>query len=390
MRAALALSSLLAALAPGLAPAADAIRLGFLATSSAGPTIGVSKEVRLGFDFALERLGGKLGGVPVEVLSGDDQANPDVGKQVLDRMIKRDRIDLLTGTMASGVIYATVPLATAQQVFAVNLNVGPRDLVADKCNPFYFNTGWPIESVNEALGKYLFSQGVKKVFAIGAGVPVGREHVESFKRALGTPLAGEIYYKPQTLDFSAELAQIRAAQPEAVYAFAFGPLAVNFVKQYAQAGLSNIPLYGPAPLADEDTIAAAGEAMVGVITAGHWNADLPNEANKAFVAAFQKKHGRMPSLYHEQGYTTAMLLDAGVKAAQGRIDDKKAFRKALAGVSLEAPRGPVSFNVDHSPVQNIYLRKVFKTEKGELVNRTQRMIAAGQQLRGAAECRMPN
>ncbi len=369
------------------AAAAEPLRIGYLSTTSTGPTTGVSKEARAGFDFALEQLGGSLGGLPVEVISGDDQANPDVGKQVLDRLIKRDHIALLTGPMASGVLYATAPLAVQQRVFFFNLNVGPRDLVGDKCSPYYFNTGWPIEGINEALGGHLAEQGVKKVFALGAAVPVGREHLEAFKRGYGQPLVGEIFYKLQTLDFSAELAQIRVAQPEAVYAFAFGPLAVNFVKQYAQAGLGHIPLYGPAPLADEDGVAAAGEAMLGVTTAGHWSADLPHEANKRFVAAFRSKHGRNPSMFHEQGYSTALLLHAGLSAAQGRVDDHRRLRQAFVGVQLELPRGPLRFNVDHSPVQNVYLRKVVKGEGGEMTIRTQRTIATAQTRRGAAICR---
>ena len=374
----LALSGLLVT-----AEAADKIRLGFLATVSGGPTSGVSKEVRAGFDLALKQLGGKLGGVPVEVVSGDDQGSADVGKQVFDRMVKRDRIDIVTGVVASGVIYAVAPLAAQQQVFFFNSNVGSRDFVADKCSAYYFNTGWPIESVNEAMGKHLAGLGLKKVFVLAAGVPVGREHIEAFKRTYGSPLAGEIYYKPQTLDFSAELAQIRAAQPDAVYAFAFGPLAVNFIKQYAQAGLKNIPLFGPAPLADDEAIAAGGEAMAGVTTGGHWNADLAPQANRMFAADFAKEYGRPPTLFSEQGYTTVLVIDAAVKAVQGRIEDKPAFRKAIETVSLEVPRGPIRFSADHSPIQNIYLREVAKGDKGELLNRTQTTIAPSQASRGA-------
>lgn len=370
------------------AGAAEKIRIGFLATVSGGPTSGISKDVRAGFDLALKGLGGKIGGIPVDVFTGDDQGSADVGKQVFDRMVKRDRIDIVTGVVASGVIYAVAPLAAQQQVFFFNSNVGPRDFVADKCNAYYFNTGWHIESVNEAMGKYLAALGLKKVFVLAAGVPVGREHIDAFKRTYGSPLAGEIYYKPQTLDFSAELAQIRAAQPDAVYAFAFGPLAVNFVKQYAQAGLKNIPLFGPAPLADDDAIAAGGEAMTGVTTGGHWNADLAPAANKAFVSEFSKEYGRAPTLYSEQGFTTVLVLDAAVKAVNGKIEDKQAFRKALESVSIEAPRGPIKFNVDHSPIQNIYLREVAKTDKGDLANRTQKTIAANQATRGASACSM--
>lgn len=382
----IALSLLVSALSPVWA--ADKIRVGFLATASLAPTIGVSKEIRAGFDLAIKELGGKLGGLPAEVIFGDDQGNPEIGKQVFDRMVKRDKIDLVTGTVASGVVYAIAPQAAQQQILFINTNVGPHDLVGAKCSPYYYNTGWHIEAVNEAMGKHLTEAGAKKVYVIGAGVPVGKEHLEAFKKTFKGTIAGETYFKPQTLDFSAELAQIRAAQPDAVYAFAFGPLAVNFIKQYAQAGLKSIPLYGSAPLADEETIASVGEGTNGITTGGHWSLDLPNAANKQFSQAFLKEYRRPATLYNEQGYTTALVIDAAVKAVKGKIEDKAALRKAFESVKLDAPRGPFRFNVDHSPIENVYLRKVMKSNSGELFNQTQKTIATQQAASNASACRM--
>lgn len=368
--------------------AADQIKIGFLATASGGPTIAVSKEIRAGFDMAIKQLGGKVGGLPVEVVSGDDQGNPEVGKQVFDRMVKRDKIDLLTGLVASGVINAVSPLAAQQQVFYINSNVGPKDFGGAKCSPYYFNTGWNIVATNEAMGKWVSSAGYKKVYILGVGVPVGREHLDAFKKTYTGTIVGETYFKPQTLDFSAELAQIRAAQPDAVYAFAFGPLSINLTKQYAQAGLKSIPLIGTAPLADEDVIASVGEPVSGVVSGGHWSLDLPNEANKQFSNSFLKEYRRPASMYNEQGYTTIMVIDAAVKSVNGKIEDKAAFRKALESVKLDTPRGPFKFNVDHSPIQNNYLRKVLKSNSGELFNQTQKTIGVANVASDAASCKM--
>ena len=381
-------AGLLAAALSLSAHAAETLKIGFLSTASGGPTVGLAKEKRAGFDLALKQLGGRIGGLNTEVINGDDQNNPDVAKQTFDRLVKRDKVDVVTGVINTAVVQALAPLAGPQKVFFLNSNVGQRDFIAEKCSPFYFNTGWHIESLNEAMGRYLASQGKKRVFVAGGAWPAGREHIEAFKRTYAEPVAGEVYFKMQTLDFSAELAQIRAGNPDAVYVFAFGPLSVNFMKQYQQAGLGSIPLYGPSPLADEDTIPAAGQAAVGVITSGHWNFDLTHEANKKFVSAYQAEYKRLPSLYSEQGYTTAMVLDAAVKAAGGKVEDRAALRKALEAVSLETPRGPFKFNVDHSPVQNVYLRKVGQSDKGEPINHLQRMIAAGQTVRGAETCKM--
>jgi branched-chain amino acid transport system substrate-binding protein len=381
-------ASTLIACATSCSWAADQIKIGFLATASGAPTIAVSKEIRAGFDLAIKQLGGKVGGLPVGVISGDDQGNPEVGKQVFDRMVKRDKIDLLTGIVASGVINALSPLAAQQQVFYINSNVGPKDFGGAKCSPYYFNTGWNIVAINEAMGKWASAAGYKKVYILGVGVPVGREHLDAFKKTYNGAIVGETYFKPQTLDFSAELAQIRAAQPDAVYAFAFGPLAINLVKQYAQAGLKNIPLLGTAPLADEDVITSVGEPVDGVVTGGHWSLDLPTEPNKQFANAFLKEYRRPASMYNEQGYTTVMVIDAAVKAVKGKIEDKPAFRKALESVKLETARGPFRFNVDHSPIQNTYLRKVTKSNSGELFNQTQKTIGVANSASDAASCKL--
>ena len=175
------------------AMAADKIKVGFLSTVSGGPTVGLAKEKRAGFDLALKqlggKLGGKLGGLPVEVVNGDDQNNPDVAKQAFDRLAKRDKVDVVTGVINTAVIHAIAPLAAQHQIFFMNSNVGQRDFIADKCGPYYFNTGWHIESLNEAMGKYLVSQGKKRVFVAGGAWPAGREHIEAFKRAFAAQLA---------------------------------------------------------------------------------------------------------------------------------------------------------------------------------------------------------
>ncbi|MBI2725208.1 MAG: ABC transporter substrate-binding protein [Polaromonas sp.] len=368
--------------------AADKIRIGFLATASLAPTIAASKEKKAGFDLAVKQLDGKLGGLPVEIITGDDQGNPEVGKQVFDRMVKRDKIDLLTGMLASGVINAVTPIAAQQQIFYINSNVGPRDFGGAKCSPYYFNTGWNIVATNESMGKYVSSAGYKKVYILGVGVPVGREHLEAFKKGYNGTVVGETYFKPQTLDFNAELAQIRAAQPDAVYAFAFGPLATNLIKQYVQAGLKSIPLLGSAPLADEETISSVGDPIAGVVSGGHWSLDLPNAANKQFSNAFLKEYRRPASMYNEQGYTTALIIDAAVRAVKGKIEDKAAFRKALENVKLDTPRGPFRFNTDHSPIQNNYLRNVVKSNSGELYNQTVKTIGTAITASDASSCKM--
>ena len=297
----------------------DPIRIGFLSTQSGGPVVGLSTEMRQGWELALKQLGGKLGGVTAEVFYADDANNPGMAKQSYERLVKQNKIDLLTGVVTTPVIFSLAPVVAQDNVIFINSNVTERALGGGKCNPFFFTTGWHVDGINETMGKLLKSEGKKKVFVMGGQWPAGREHIAAFKRAYADPVVGEVYFKMGQLDYSAEIAQMRAAEPDAVYAFAFGPHSVNFMKQYVQAGLKNIPLYGPAPLADEGTIVPAGDSAIGVISSGHWNDDVPNAANRKFVADYIAEYKKDPTMYSEQGFSTALMLDAALRAAGGNF-----------------------------------------------------------------------
>jgi branched-chain amino acid transport system substrate-binding protein len=366
----------------------EPLRIGFLTTQSGGPVTGLSTEMRQGWDLAIKQLGGKLGGVPVEVSYADDGNNPSMGKQSYERLVKQNKIDVLTGVVTTPVIFSLASAVAQDKVIFLNSNVTDRALGGDKCSPFFFTTGWHVDGINETMGKHLKSQGKKKIFVMGGQWPAGREHITAFKRGYGDAVVGEAYFKMGQIDFSAEIAQMRAAEPDAIYAFAFGPHSVNFMKQYAQAGLKRIPLYGPSPLADEGTIPASGEAAMEVISSGHWNDDLPNDVNKKFVAAYIAEYKKDPTMFSEQGYTTALMLDAAVRAAGGNFKDRAALRKALLSVKLNAPRGSLSLAADGSPVHNVYLRKVGKNTKGEITNLTQQTIGTGVGPTNASECKL--
>lgn len=387
MRSLAVVAGLVGGLSGAMAQAPEPIRIGFLSTQSGGPVTGLSTEKRQGWELALKQLGGKLGGVPVEVFYADDANNPGMAKQSYERLVKQNKIDVLTGIVTTPVIFALAPAVAQDEVIFLNSNVTERALGGAKCSPLVFTTGWHVDGVNETMGTLLRSQGKRKVFVMGGQWPAGREHIAAFKRGYGDPVAGEAYFKMGQIDFSAEIAQMRAAEPDAVYVFAFGPHSVNFMKQYAQAGLKRIPLYGPSPLADEGTIPASGEAAMDVVSSGHWNDDLANDVNRKFVAAYVAEYQKEPTMFSEQGYTTALMLDAAVRAAGGNFKDRMAMRKAFLGVKLDTPRGPLGFAADGSPVHNIYLRKVGRNAKGEIANLTQQTIGSGVGPANAGECK---
>jgi branched-chain amino acid transport system substrate-binding protein len=365
--AALALATL--AMLAGPVRAADKITIGFLTTRT-GPLSGISGEKLDGFQLYLKLNGGKLGNLPAEVIIADDQNNPDAGKQAFERLAKRDRVDVLTGIMFSNVILSVAPAAVQNKIVFLNSNVQPSELAGERCSPYVFNTAYQSDDTDEAVGRYVSERGYKNVALLAPNYPAGRDHLNGFKRAYKGTTAAEILPKVGQLDYSVEIAQIRAAKPDAVFVFLFGGMAVNFVKQYAQAGLAKeIPLFGAASTLEEDVLRGAGDAALGMVSASNWNADLDNPENRRFVAAHEAEYKRRPSLYSFQGWDTAALLDGTVKDINGKIEDREAFRAALRKANFKSARGAFKFGRNQVPVQDWYVRRVEKDSKGQIVNR---------------------
>ncbi len=351
------------------AGAADKLKIGFISTLS-GPAAALGVDIRDGLNLAIKHQGGKLGGLPVDLIVGDDTFSPDVGKQLTDRMLKRDDVHIMTGIVFSNILLAVAPAIFQDQTFYISPNAGPAELAGDRCNPFFFNVAWQNDNLHEAMGKHVADKGYRNVYLIAPNYPAGRDALNGFKRFYKGATSGEVYTKLGQLDYAAELAQLRAAKPDAVFIFLPGGMGINFIKQYNAAGLAAaVPLFGPGFSADEDVIRAVGEGMQGMFNSSHWNRDIDNPQNRRFVADFEKDYGRAPTLYASQGYDAGLLIDSAVRTVKGRIEDKNAFRAALRKADFKSVRGPFRFNSNHYPVQDYYLRLIAKDEKGRLTNR---------------------
>jgi branched-chain amino acid transport system substrate-binding protein len=357
-----------ALLLAGNAEAAEKVKIGFIATMS-GPGGVLGQELLDGFNLGIQHRGGKLGGLPVELVIGDDQLKPDVGKQLADKMLQKDEVDIVTGIVFSNVMMAIAkPIADAE-VFIVSANSGPSPLAGKLCNPYFFNVAWQNDNTHEAMGEYVQSKGHSNVYLLAPDYQAGKDALAGFKRFYKGNIAGEVYTTVNQPDYAAELAALRAAKPDAVYAFYPGGMAVNFVKQYAQAGLKDVaPLYGPSFMLDQTVLKAQGDAALGLYNTSFWSATLDNDANKRFVADFEKTYGRLPAPYAAQAYDAALLIDSAIAAVGGKIEDKEAFRAALRAADFKSVRGPFKFNKNHFPIQNYYLEQVVKDPQGRLVN----------------------
>jgi branched-chain amino acid transport system substrate-binding protein len=368
--------------------AADKVRIGFISTLS-GPNAAIGGDIRDGFNLAVKLNGGKLGGLPAEVIVADDQLNPDTAKQHADRLVKRDRVDFVTGTVFSNVVLAIAPQITDSKTFFIGPNAGPAQYTGAQCNPFFFVSSWPSEAYSEAAGQYVTQRGFKSVVFLAPNYQGGKDAANGFKRYYKGKLADEMYTKLGQLDYAAELAQIRAAKPEALYVFLPGGMGINFIKQFVAAGLSKdiqlvVPLWG----SDQDIIRAVGEPMLGLFSLGHWTIDLDNAANRKFVAEFEKEYKRLPTGYAASGYDTAVLLDSAIRKVKGKIEDKEALRKAIKAAEFQSVRGEFKFNANQFPVQDYYLQVVGKTADGKIAHKTMGKILAARGDAYVQDCKM--
>ncbi len=366
--------------------AADKVKVGFISTLS-GPNGAIGVEIRDGWNLFLKLNGNKLGGLPAEVTIVDDQLNPDTGKQLADRLVKRDRVDFLTGIVFSNVMLAAAPVALEAKTFYISPNAGPSQFAGEGCNRMLFTVSWQNDQNNGAPGMLAQSRGYKSVYIVAPNYPAGRDALAGFKSYYKGKIVDEVYTKLGQLDYAAELAQIRAAKPEALFVFLPGGMGINFVKQYVAAGLSkDIPLLVPGVSADEDVLPAIGESMLGVTNTSHWAHDLDNPANRKFVPAFEAEFKRLPSLFAAQGYDTAAMIDAAVRDVKGKIEDKEAVIRAMRAKRWQSVRGDFKWQNNNIPQQNYYLRIVGKDAKGRITNKTVGVAAADLGDPYAAKC----
>jgi len=345
------------------------IKIGYLGTfSGAVGTLG--QDLYDGFMLAIEQNGGKLGGVPVQVIREDDQFKPEVATQLVQKLIEKDGVPIIAGVAGSNVMMAVYKPITDKQVFLIGQNAGPSPMAGAMCSPYFFSASWQGDGIAEVVGKYATDKGYKKVFLIAPNYQAGKDTLTGFKRFYKGEIVDEIYTGLTQPDFAAEIAQISAKKPDAVYAFFPGSLGVNFVRQYQQAGLLNVVPLLTSGVVDGTTLPALKETALGVIGGQFWAPDTDNPVNRQFVDAFEKKFGRIPSNFAAQGYDSALLLDAAIARVKGNVSDKAAFEAALKQGSTKSVRGALKFNNNHFPVNDWYTFEVAKDAKGRVSLKT--------------------
>ena len=367
--------------------AGDDVKIGLVTTLS-GPAGVIGKHMKDAGDLALELLNGTIGGKPASIVYGDDQFRPDVGRQVAEEMLKRDRVDFMTGFIWSNVLLAAYQPIIKSGTILIGANAGPHELAGEMCAPNYFSASWQNDETPESMGAYMASQNLEDVYLIAPDYAAGKDMVAGFKRFFKGKVAAEVYTKPGQSDYQVEISQIRAANPKALFIFLPGGMGIQFVKQYAQSGLrGQIPLYS-AFTVDETTLPAIGDAAAGNYEVSFWSPDLDNAPNKAFVTAFRAKYHYMPSYYAAQTFDAINMIDDAVKAVHGNLADKKAMIARLAQADFPSVRGHFSYNTNHFPIENFYLLKIVQDAEGQYVRKIQSTIFTDHKDAYYTECHM--
>jgi branched-chain amino acid transport system substrate-binding protein len=359
---------LIAALTWGGAASAQ-FKVGFMATLS-GPAAALGQDMYDGFMLGLEHSGGKFGGVDVEVIREDDQLKPDLAVQTVNRFIERDQVDVVAGVTFSNVMMAIAkPLADSNTIF-MGTNAGPAPLAGERCAPNFFFVSYQNDQQAEGVGKYATNQGFKNVYLMAPNYQAGKDAVGGFKRYYKGNVVGEVYTRVNQPDYSAEIAQLQAANPDAVYVFYPGGMGINFIKQFRQAGLlGKIPLLSVSSF-DGSTLPALKETALGAISGSFWGVDFDNPVNQKFVTAFEAKYGRIPSQYAAQSYDGAMLLNSAIKKIGGQYKDKNALMAALRAAEFDSVRGDFKFNKNGFPIHDMYVFEVAPDAKGRVSHKT--------------------
>jgi branched-chain amino acid transport system substrate-binding protein len=358
-----------AALAAASAGAQAPLKIGFMAELS-GPQGALGQDQYDAFMMVVEQNGGKLGGVPVEVIKEDSQLKPEVATQLVDKLIEKDRVPIITGITFSNVMMAVHKKITDKEVFLIGSNAGPAPIAGAACSPYGFVVSWQNDNQAEVVGEYANQKGYKRVIGMAPNYQAGKDFIAGFKRNYKGEVIDEIYTPLNQPDFSAELAQVAAKKPDAVYVFYPGGLGVNFVRQYKQAGLlGKVPLLSTSTT-DGSTLPAQKDDALGVISGTFWGPDFNNPANRKFVDDFEKKYNRIPSQYAAQSYDAALLLDSAIAKVKGNVADKKAFQAALKAADFKSVRGNFKFNSNGFPIQDLYVFEVAKDAKGRVSLKT--------------------
>ncbi|MGO4665991.1 ABC transporter substrate-binding protein [Bosea sp. 2KB_26] len=363
LKLALSIGTALVALGVAGAQAQEPIKIGVVSVLS-GPQAALGQQLRDGFQLAVDQMGGKLGGRPVQITVIDDELKPDVAVGKVRGFVEGGKVDFVVGPVFSNILGAIAKPVLDSGAVLISPNAGPSTLAGKACHQNFFVTSYQNDQVHEVLGKYAQDQGFKRAYIMAPNYQAGKDSLAGFKNYFKGEVVDEVYVPLNQLDFSAELAKIASAKPDVVFAFMPGGLGVNLVKQWSQAGLQGKIPFLSAFTVDESTLPAQQDAAVGLFGGMTWAPNMDNPQNKKFVADYEAAYKIVPGSYAMQAYDAALLIDSAVKGAGGTADKDK-LRAAIRKADFKSLRGNFKFNSNGYPIQDFYLVKVAKRADGK-------------------------
>jgi branched-chain amino acid transport system substrate-binding protein len=386
----IALTTLLAA--PAMA--ADKVKIGFVTTLTT-PAGVIGQDMVDAVNLAIEDIGGKMGGLDIELIVEDDGFKPETGKQKTDKLVKQDDVLFVAGYIWSHVLLASRKSALDAGKFLISSNAGPSEMAGKLCHQNFFSTSWQNDQTPMAMGEVLNQQGVKSIYVMAPNYAAGKDMVAGVERTFKGKVAGKDmtkWGKDAQLDFSAELAKAKASGADALFIFYPGKAGGAFIKQYQQAGLQGVmPLYSVFTV---DSIAlpklqqAKMTGVLGSRMTQFWAPDLDTPQNKKFVSGFKGKYGRYPSFYAAQSYDTMFLIKSAVEAVNGNLQDMDGMRAAMMKADFPSVRGPFKYGNNHFPIQNFYLREVVADSDGVWTTKIVGTVFENHQDAYAKECKL--
>src|SRR5512144_704156 len=363
----------------------EKLKIGIIATLSGPPAV-LGQQLRNGFNLAVKSLNGKLGGREVEVIVADDELKPDLAVNKVKTLVDRDKVDFVVGPIFSNILAAIMKPVTEGGAILISPNAGTSNFAGKECNPNFFFTSYQNDQVFAVSCKHAQDTGIKKVFLMAPNYQAGKDALAGFKAYFKGEIADEVYVPLNQLDYSAELAKIAAAKPDAIYVFLPGGMGVNFVKQFRQAGLADKTVFLSAFTVDESTLPAQQDAAIGFFGGANWAPNLDNPQNKKFVAGYEKEFGAVPATYAFQSYDAVLLIDGALKLTKGNTADKDALRAALKKANFTSLRGGFKFNTNNYPIQDFYLVKVAKRADGKFQTEIVQKVFENYGDRYAKDC----
>ena len=365
------------------------IKIGFISTLTT-PAALIGKQLKAGAELAMDHIGSKMGGRNVKILFEDDGFSPKIGKQKTEKLIKKDKVDIMAGYIWSHVLGASAPVVLKANKFFFSSNAGHAIFAGKKCHKNFFNVSWENSQNASATGVMLNKKGVKRLYILSLNYAAGKQVVGGIERTYKGTVVGKDLVPMSHKDWSAELTKIKAAKPDAVIVFYPGAWGPKFFGQYAQAGLrKTIPLYhvfsidmGNLPIFQK-----VGLKVLNTFQTAQWSPDLDNPQNRKFVSDFKKKYGMMPNHFAAQAYETIMLIKSGIDAVKGDVSKMDEMRAAFEKANFKALRGNFRYEKEHYPIQDFYAREVVKGADGKWTIVQRGKVLSNSRAHNYKECK---